>query len=186
VVGGERSVVLSLFLLDLYVHAAGMCSPRRTKSMANTECSGQTKHTSSLSPIPFLLFFPFFMHTCKRLFFAVHLKPRSLAKRTPHQWVLLCMLMALARVVESGLRQVEGHEWVGFSVPTTIVSTLSGTLFHAAIAPLFMETWLILIVNACNSNHDAKTEARFKTTKKLNWCVTALALPTYGTQVQTL
>jgi hypothetical protein len=172
--------------------------------MAHTECSGETTHTHLHSFLcthtnaffcadvrtPFLfmfdslpLFFPFFVDTYERLFFVFHLKHCLLAQHIPHQLVLLCMLMALARVVESGLRQVEGHEWVGFSVPTTIVSTLSGTLFHAAIAPLFMETWLTLIVKTCGSNHDAMTEARFKVMKKL---MVVTALPTYGTQVQSV
>jgi hypothetical protein len=109
----------------------------------------------------------------------------SLARQThPPQCVLLSMLMTLARVMESGLRQVEGHEWVGFSVPTTIFSTLAGTLFNAVLAPLFIELWLTLVANQSYGNGYAKTQAHFKVVKRLNLFVASLALSSYFIQVQ--
>ena len=94
------------------------------------------------------------------------------------------MLMALARVVESGLRQVEGHEWVGFSVPTTIFSTLAGALYFAVLAPLFLKLWLTLIAKQSYGNCYAKTQAHFKVIKRLNLFVVSLALSSYSIQVQ--
>ncbi len=94
------------------------------------------------------------------------------------------MLMTLARVVESGLRQVEGHEWVGFSVPTTIFSTFAGTLYFAVLCPLFFELWLTLIAKQSYGNGYAKAQARFKAMKRFNLFMASLALSSYSIQVQ--
>ena len=86
--------------------------------------------------------------------------------------------MSLFRITESVLRQFDGHEWTGFSVPTTICNAIAGSMFFAVAAPLFLETWLSLIVKQSKQSGSGAMKARFEKMKRLNNAFPILAVPT--------